>query len=239
MIKHHYVRLPMAHAYNIRDLGGYPCPGGHCTRWGTLLRADNLSRLDAAEIAFLKDYGLTCDIDLRSPQECGLQPDALRNAEGVDYRNIPLIPLAVTNDVGAFEGLKDMGSMYISVMESAHEQIREVMRAVINAPGGVLFHCSAGKDRTGVIAMLLLGLAGVARGDIIGNYETSYTYIRQNPDFKKYDNAQTHNTFLSKHQYIEAVLDHIDDTWGGIPRFLLGTGLAEAELEALRNKIVE
>ncbi len=171
-----YIRLPLKNAYNVRDLGGYPCDGG-VTGWRAFIRADGLERLDETDILFLREYGVKTVIDLRSDDELKTAPDPEGLRAFTDYFNIPLIPGAaaditkhVPNTPSGF-----LSEFYLLIFKNGHGALHTVMEAIAGArEGGILFHCAAGKDRTGIIAALLLGLAGVAQADILSNYEITY-----------------------------------------------------------------
>ena len=241
-----YIRLPLKNAYNVRDLGGYACIDGKSTKWRSFLRADNLANLDAGEIQFLIDYGVTYVIDLRSKDELRLQPSPFSRLSAVDYINIPLMTDVTSNATRKlYNDIYDfLRHFYIGLIKNASLIIKVIFERMEkhilkNNEACILFHGSAGKDRTGIIAMLLLGLAGVEIPDIISNYESSETYIKQNPAFSKSISQFPDGVLTSKNEYIESVINYIVTKHKGIPQYLQRIGLSDETLEIIRSKIYD
>ena len=233
-----YVRLPVKNTYNIRELGGYPCIPHGSTKWHAFLRADDLNRLDSEGIDFLKDYGVTTVIDLRSREELDKSPDPFAEVSGTDYFNIPLVSGSLA-DITKADDIDSgfMNIFYLTIMQNEKEALRSVMQTVADAePGCILFHCTAGKDRTGIIAALILGLAGVSDADIVSNYEATYNYIRRNPEMQRHKKTIPEEFIYSKAEYIETVLSYIYESYGSIYSYLLSSGLSEETLEKVTER---
>ena len=145
-----YRRIRLGKMLNLRDLGGYPASGGKTTRWGRMLRGDNPAGLSQADRDWLLERGITTVIDLRSPAEMEKLPDELAGQPGFAYRHLPL-----SGGVKLPHEEELVGWGYFQILERK-EEVRAVLAAIADAPGGVLFHCMAGKDRTGCVAALLL-----------------------------------------------------------------------------------
>lgn len=178
--------LPLGHVHNVRDLGGlaFTDEDGGCgtTAAGVFLRAPSLRRLREADFAFLRSYGdggLARVVDLRSGFEVSHWPDPYAGGrDGVVYTHVPMLDQLNSN--GFRDALPDrMLTVYKSLLDNDGASIAQVMTALDSdgASGCALFHCRAGKDRTGVIAMLLLGLAGVSDGDIVADYAATQRYL--------------------------------------------------------------
>lgn len=159
--------LPIKGTYNVRDLGGYGTPAGE-TRWRRILRADGLHRLDAEGVGALVAEGVTTVIDLRHPGELAQQPNPFAAEGSVAYHNVSLFEnLSPTPQPGEDVLL----TLYIRALDTRQAAIAEILGIIADAPTGtVLFHCTAGKDRTGIISALLLGLAGVGSDTIVADY---------------------------------------------------------------------
>jgi len=235
-----YIRLPMRNAYNIRDLGGYATADGGVTKFRTFLRADDLAKLDNAEQQFLLDYGVRTVIDLRSKEECEQQPNPFAVRTDVRYHNIALLDNVITEDVEVLIATAQdfIKSLYVGLVDNATDAIGAVFNAIADTDGAVLFHCAAGKDRTGVIAAILLGLVGVSETDIIANYEVTYTHIRQNPTFA---GAEYHSDLmLSAREYIESVIARVKTAHGGFVQYLQAdVGLTDGRVSAIREKFCD
>jgi len=227
-------RIPLGKMMNLRDLGGYPLPGGGHTAWGRVLRGDNPSGLTEAELQWLRDRAITTVVDLRSAQELERRPDQLRDCPGFTYWHVPLVGGERLPNLEA-----DVGKSYFEMLER-REHPAQALRVIAQAPGGVLFHCMAGKDRTGCIAALLLSLAGVKREDILADYQMTEIYIgemvRKIREIKP-DSAP----FLgqSRVEYLEDCLNRLTEAHGSVAGYLEWLGLTGEELASLRGKLVQ
>jgi protein-tyrosine phosphatase len=161
-------RIPLPGTVNMRDIGGYPAGRGGTVRWRTLLRSDALSRLDDSGRAALAGFGLRTVVDLRTPEEAEYAPSAL-DGTGVRVFHVPLLRAE------DFDGLPpELAEVYRRMVDNRGEAIAQAigMLATDDALPG-LVHCSAGKDRTGLIAALVLDLLGVPDEIIAADYATS------------------------------------------------------------------
>ena len=233
---------PLPDTHNIRDLGGYVRSVGGETQWGRLLRAEALHALTDDSVAALSEEGLSLVIDLRGPHETTVTPHPFRDHAGVAYTNVVLFdalaPIAMAKPPF------DMAQRYCDALDQCGPQIANVLRAIVEAsPGVVLFHCTAGKDRTGVIAALLLSLAGVSQDDIAADYAlTAFAegLIRQlreralgagaEPDHVERMLASDAETMLT-------MLTHLANKHGGILAYLAAIGLSETEIARLNDRL--
>ncbi len=231
-----YNRLPMKDAYNVRDLGGYATEEGSVTKHHIFLRSDSLDRIDEEDQSFLMSYGLGAVIDLRSPSEADEYVNPFRDHEKVDYINLPFI----TKNVLDLRKVREEGfkaeEFYINLVEYK-EMVLKIFRYILaHMDGCILFHCQAGKDRTGILAMLILGLCGVCREDIISNYEVTYTYLCDNVELRITEGLE--ELQYSKRQWIDQAYCHIINTYGSFENYFMEIGLAKEEIIILRNKII-
>ena len=178
-------QLPLVRVRNVRDLGGY----AYCaedgsqgeTAFGVFLRGPSLRRLGSRDFEVLRGYGqgLKCVVDLRSDFEARHWPDPYANGRDVvTYVHIPMLDRLHAK--GVRDAIPDRMSMvYKSLLDNDAQSIHGVMEAIdrYGSGGCTLFHCRGGKDRTGVIAMLLLGLAGVTDADIVEDFAATQRYI--------------------------------------------------------------
>jgi len=167
--------VALAGCYNFRDLGGYPTEGGGHLRWRRLFRADGLTRLNEADCAALTELGLATVIDLRTSSEVDSRGRFPVETVEVEYHHLPL-----TESVPGTEEMPDWGEAhYVSARYTKilNEGRSSIARAVgLLASDGTLpavFHCSAGKDRTGVLAAVVLGGLGVSDEVIVDDYALS------------------------------------------------------------------
>lgn len=160
-------------AFNIRDLGGYRLQkGAGFTQARRVLRADSPHRLTDEDLEILLQTGLRRVIDLRARHELRSQPNPLEGIDGIDYLHLPLFDALAPADLqGGQDDPHPLIRFYDQTLTQRSAQIRAVLEAIATAPeGAVLFHCTAGKDRTGLIAALVLGHAGVEDADIVADY---------------------------------------------------------------------
>lgn len=235
------IRLPLKNAYNTRELGGYPTKNGQNTKYGQFLRSDDLYQLDAEDIALLLNYGVKAVIDLRGGSELEKYPNPFAQSEEVRYLNAPLI----SSDVAAPHMEALIGEMkedflsttYLTIIQDASAAMKMIFEFIAEQQGCVLFHCAAGKDRTGVLAMLLLGLVEVNRADIITNYMMTEVYIKENPAIQHILANIPAELMQSKPEYIIPTIDYITAEFGDVERYLLSIGLTEAVLAKVKNKL--
>src|SRR5262249_11600093 len=145
---------------NARDLGGYPTVDGSQTRWRSLLRSDDLAQLTPEGVQALADYGVRMVVDLRWAEEIELNPSPIvRHAPRITYVHASLLSDTPAKWRELCQGCeKELWKCV--VLEQARSELRHVLKVISSGPSGpLLFHCVAGKDRTGIIAALLLTLA--------------------------------------------------------------------------------
>jgi len=234
--------------FNIRDLGGYATNDGGTTLWRRLLRADSLHKLDAAGVETLVAEGLVTVIDLRHDSELDTAPNPFAARDGFRYVNINLLAdLLPRHDATYEQDVDVLLDLYVRTVDERGEHIREALEAIAAAPqGAILFHCAAGKDRTGIMAALLLSIAGVERELILDDYELTAAQIK--PVLGEYekraaergqDLVSLHAIMASRRETMAALLDHIDTQHGGVVDYLLATGLSTSTLERLRGRILQ
>ncbi|MFL6140969.1 MAG: tyrosine-protein phosphatase [Labedaea sp.] len=160
--------------YNARDLGGLRTPSGE-TAWRAVVRSENPERLTPAGWAALADYGVRTVIDLRNDDELGA--DAAARPAGITTVRVPLEDYDGAPDFWRHwrdTGLWATPLYYRAYLETFPHRAAAAVTAVAAAePGGVLVHCAAGRDRTGLITLLLLAMAGVSVADIAADHALS------------------------------------------------------------------
>jgi len=160
---------------NFRDLGGYRTADGRMVAWRTLFRADGLNKLSDADVAQLTDLGLTTVIDLRTRDEAEQRGSFPVDRVPVTYVGLPLTDvLPATEDLPDWREASYVASRYADMVSEGGPMLTSAIHAL--AAGGALpavLHCSAGKDRTGVLSALLLAFLGVADETIVADYALS------------------------------------------------------------------
>lgn len=159
--------LPDTH--NVRDLGGYKSRDGRQTQWRRILRADNLYHLAPASLHALSDAGLALVVDLRNDRELAAEPNPFAHHPGTTYLNVSLFEALAP--IGSLGGTFDMADRYRTALDRCGSTLSTILGRIADAPDGmVVFHCTAGKDRTGILAAMILSLVGVDEQEIIADY---------------------------------------------------------------------
>lgn len=168
-----FVNLEASH--NFRDLGGYPTRDGRETRWGQVFRADALFNLTAADLARITDLGITTIVDLRSADELETRGRFPSDRHGAEVHHYPVLDVPWSDDdVPDFEDPVDfLLWAYPEMFDKGGHQLAAAVNTVANSPGPAVFHCAAGKDRTGLVALLILGSLGVDDEVIIADFAHS------------------------------------------------------------------
>ncbi len=241
-------RLEIEGAYNVRDLGGY-CTGNGCrTRWQRFLRADSLHQLSPSAQTALLDYGVRTVIDLRRTNETQAAPNVFAGSSVVEYHHLNMIgdedlgieplpeeterPLLVAND-------------YFWFLDKCQVQVDRIMGTLADAGNqAALFHCAGGKDRTGLISALLLGLAGVPRETIAADYSLTARYMvvpyltfpDADPEIRIWEDYQR---VYCPPETMLLVLDHLERNYGGVEGYVRTVGLSKDQIAQLRDTLVE
>lgn len=224
---------------NARDLGGYPTVDGTVTRQRSLIRADDLAQLSSEGLEALRAYGVETVLDLRWPEEIAAAPSPVpRRLPGMCYVSVSLLsdsPAAW----GSLGGHCAKEQWKCTVLEHLQPQLREALTVIAAAgPGPLLFHCVAGKDRTGVIAALLLTLADVTPSAIAGDYAASTgnlkdAYLRR---YAKADAVAITEAVRCPQEAVYNMLEYLDRA-GGIRAYLNDIGLGTAQIGRLRARL--
>ncbi len=234
-----HIRLHGAH--NVRDLGGYAAGNGATTRWRSFLRADALHELSPADVAALLDLGLRTVIDLRSDIELARQPSTLADRKGIAYHHVPLFDgLAPVDAMLAGDAGFDLSARYVAAIDTCRPAVARVAAVIAEAEDGVvLFNCTAGKDRTGIVAAMLLSLAGVDRRDIAADYALTASLagplmerLMLGAVARGLDETTSRRLLSSEPGAMLAFLDHVESRHGGFQAYLGEASIAD---EALRR----
>lgn len=241
MGKINYTRhILLENSPNARDLGGFTCNGG-TTAWGKFVRTASLSSLTGPESEILKNYGVTDIIDLRSTAEQDAQPyPAVLNSSFSCHK----VPMLDQMNSSGFQGNMptSMGDLYCTLLGENGKEFATIFSIFANATGAVVFHCTAGKDRTGVTAMLLLSLLGVADADIIADYSVTEIYMQtifanQLAEIRKqYHRDIPEYFFQSKPDSMHTALNYIQTNFGTTEKYLLQAGVSQADLNTIKTR---
>ena len=257
--------LDIEGAYNVRDLGGYKTADGHSTRWRTLVRADDVSRLPEASRSALLIYGVRTVIDLRNPRELEISPNRFAHSGDVSYVHVHLqgtytLAAQSTSDQSLPMPTR-LSSIYITWLEKRQEEFARVL-STLASPGSLpaLYHCLGGKDRTGIVSALLLRLARVPNETVVEDYTLTAEYrvngflkVAESPELPRgvlgqYDppainpdcwSVETYRARFCPPEVMSEMLAYIDQRYGDVEGYIRAIGLTDEQVEFLRIAIVE
>jgi protein-tyrosine phosphatase len=227
---------------NVRDLGGLATADGATTRRGAIVRSDNARRLSDAGWRALSEHGVRTVVDLRWAEEIAEDPPAELPIEPVHVSLFGNLDEGYFADLDArvapLEDAERVREVYLEFLEQFRDRFAAAIAAVADAPdGGVLIHCAAGKDRTGLISALLLALAGVRDETIAEDYaeseanlaELTAKWIGEAAD----DAERARRTQLSRtpREAMLGVLEALDERYGGVREYLLAAGASPGVLD--------
>jgi protein-tyrosine phosphatase len=238
-VAEHKRALDFPNLLNVRDLGGYPTTDGAETRARSLLRADDLAQLTADGIRALADYGVGTIVDLRWPEEAARSPSPVPAALP-QVRCVRISLLTHTEDEWRLRSRDPAKELWkCAVLEHVRAELRHVLGFMAAAPPEpLLFHCVAGKDRTGLVAALLLALADVVPDAIARDYAMSSECLREGY-LRRYadtEPARILEALRCPEEGAHNMLRFLEAA-GGVRAYLTQTGLSAAEIERLRARL--
>ncbi len=216
---------------NARDLGGLAGAHGPIPT-GRFLRTATLSHATEDDKRALLRHGVTLDIDLRTEFEVEQSRDALARDPRFHYEHISLF------GVGILQWWRQarLGELYVYALGHDQQNFRDVFRALAaDVDGAVLFHCVSGKDRTGLVAAILLSFAGVDRAAIVHDYAITSHYLRRTTGTQR--GSPPWEATSSPPSAIETFLDALEREYGGARAYLLAIGLTKGELDVLSRRL--
>jgi len=266
-MEEHNKYIALAGAKNFRDFGGYRTMDGRKVRAGYLFRSDGLSALTDEDLAIIQKLNIKHVFDLRLNKERTLAPSRWYPGSDTQMHHFSLISdqasrkassvlLAIKPENNADSAKQLMVKTYRNLVSAPHAlaQLGSLMQQLANNESApVLFHCTGGKDRTGVTCALLLALLGVGRDDIFTDYLDSQRYYSNQAQgagklstqfFDLDESAQiARGTLLSIQtvdaDYLQAAFDEIENNYVSIAEFFTeALGVTPEHVDQLRNSLV-
>jgi len=239
-------------AANFRDLGGYTTKNGKHVKWGEVYRSADISKLTDADLAELKKLNVDYDVDLRGHQESAQAPDKLN--PGMDYILSPagsdnINWMKEMSQIKGNQGDSLMVSYYSNTQYLA-ERYKPLFDKLLNLPDGqsLVFHCSAGKDRTGIGSALFLYSLGVPYDTIMSDYLASNYYRKdvnaklsaQMIQYMHMDPEVAKSMAGVKKEYLDATFNAIIKQYGSVDDYLkTQLGLDDEKIALLKKKFLE
>ena len=223
-------RLVLERVDNVRDLGGYPIGEKGITKWQCFLRSADLADISDGDKDLLYDYGVRTVINLKA---VGETDNPIETDKRFLYRHVPLFD---NFEILADDAKDYGGNISMAVLHVFTPRIKDIFHIIAERidSGGVLFHCLAGKDRTGLIAVLLLLLAGVSKLDILADYMTSLFYVR--PVVQRLHKSK--DDIHINPDEIEETIAEIESRFHGIERYFRDIGVSLDDIEKIKARFI-
>jgi protein-tyrosine phosphatase len=241
-------KIPLEGCFNFRDLGGYPSRDGRTVRWRRMFRADGLQALTEADVATLQnDLHLQEIIDLRSTAELTTDGRGRLAETEVGFHHVPFFD-GSPKEQQTMPADMTLGQMYLGLIDRAKKPIARSIQVLAETPvdRSAVYHCAAGKDRTGVLSALLLALLDVDENLIIADYalsqESMDDVIERLNSLRGYDDVWHElppETLHAKPETMRDLLANIHERWGGVVGYAREAGVSDATIELLRERSLE
>jgi len=248
--------IPLEGALNLRDISGYDGHDGATVNPGIVFRSDNLNTLTDADLAVFNGLGIRSVFDFRGDREVELQPSRFWSAVDNPVR-LPIAEDTVQEKtfiekVESGELVEvtdtDVGESYIMILEEKGHRFAPVLEAIASpSQRPLLFHCTAGKDRTGLAAALIHGICGVSRDDIVHDFELSNTYrlpsrlaaLKERFDPMGIDIDPLIPALGAPPRAMHMALDHLEANHGGVVGFVADRlGVSDETIEGIRATLL-
>ncbi|MCR5706936.1 MAG: tyrosine-protein phosphatase [Ruminococcus sp.] len=219
-------------SFNTRELGGFKTSDGKVTRKGMIWRSDVPAVPSTEDVEKLLSNRITTIIDMRTEAETERVPDVFADITGFDYHHFP-----ITEGSGVPESLEAVPLSYMDIVTA--ENIPSVWRTMAEAENGVLFHCTAGKDRTGVVSAVILLMCSVDRETIVRDYVISreYNHIRLSAFLASHPEVDR-NIVLANEKIMERFIDLFTERYENVENYFCSIGLSAEYAEMIRNKLL-
>lgn len=234
--------LSVEGAYNLRDIGGYAAATGYATRWRVLLRSGSLHALAPKGHVALAELGLRSLIDLRTSHEIAAEPNPFAHDPQVRYLHLPLID-ALSSERGEQQA-PSLQDVYRYILDQRRTALGQVFVHLAEPDAlPALVHCTAGKDRTGLVVALLLSIAGVPKHMIAADFALSEPALAVAPAFSHHReqlvNSGRGHLLSAPPELITESLNYLEEQHGSIAAYLHTCGLSEPILHTLRAALLD
>jgi protein-tyrosine phosphatase len=238
-------RVVLEGLHNFRDLGGYATTDGRRVRWGRIYRSDALHRMTAGDVARIRALGIASVIDLRAPDEVAHVGVGRIDELGACYRNLPTRPAIFADGRPVAPTAPERYLGYLSEGPTCFAGVVEALASPDGTPA--VFFCNAGKDRTGVVASMVLSLLGVPDDVVAADYARTQDALdaiqaasrRDYPaDVTAWRNLSPDMRYAradTMHAFLALVREHL----GGWAAYLDALGVDRAALPAMRDSLLE
>ena len=247
--------IPLKGASNFRDLGGYVGQAGRHVKWRTLFRSDHLANLESEDLAQLRNLGLKRAFDFRGVQESQAQayewPEIKRHSLSIEPTVVQRLQAQhlTGKPLTAADALDAMQTTYRDFVKSDSHRFAQLFEHMLDHPEPLLFHCTAGKDRTGFVCAMVLAALDVPHDAIVDDYLESSrrkppeTLARTLLEYHRIPiDARTLGAMTQiaavRADYLDTALKTTVEQFGSVAAYLQHCGLDTSRHEALRRSLL-
>ena len=237
--------IPLDRAFNFRDLGGYASSLGGHVRWRRIFRSDNLAALTDGDHRVLADLSIATVIDLRTPAEID-RVGRIRPSAAYEYPHLPMADVLPDTTDTRWSSAEYVATRYDEMLAGADVCLRTTLSIAADPRSyPLVFHCAAGKDRTGIVSLVILGLLGVSREDIIADYIRTQaamermvaSLIKVSPERAQRIEPHLPAILGTQAGNMSGLMRIIDDRYGSIEEYSRHIGAAES-VSRLRENLL-
>jgi len=256
--------LPLDGTPNFRDLGGYETTDGHFVRWGTIYRSGVLSNLTAKDFTYLNQLDIHAVCDFRTAQENATAPEVWVPGVNVEHVSLPIGPGSRKDASQSMESILAtnpspaeleawLTKVYGGFAFTNAEEYAKVFAQLKQDHLPLLYHCTAGKDRTGVFSALLLLTLGVPEKTVVADYEMTNRYLRDgmssedskkmlagNPALAHLTPEQRQVLIAANPEYLKSTLRQIEVKYGSFDNYRrTALGVSDGDVARLRARLLD
>ena len=239
-------KIDVEGCHNFRDLGGYPTVDGRAVRWRVLFRSDGLHELTPGGVGTVRDgLGIGHIVDLRTSTELSFDGRGpLADAE-IAHHHLPIFDGDASADRERVAHL-DLGELYLGMIEFASDRLAKILTTLATVDRPAVFHCSAGKDRTGVVSALILGSLGVREEIIVADYAATrdgldgiVDRLQRSRGYEEMWKELPPETLHADPETMIGLLAGIRRTYGSVRDCVRQIGVADDTFAALEAKLLQ
>jgi protein-tyrosine phosphatase len=241
--------IPLFAVHNFRDLGGYPTVDGRATRWRTLFRADGLYRSTTQDATRVLDLGVRTVIDLRTEREVTTRGKFPLAGQGVAYHHLPIIDATwgETATLETDDAVEFLVWAYREMLNGAGDKFADAIRLLAHQQTlPAVFHCAAGKDRTGMLAALILGILGVRNETIAADYGLTESAMRRLVEWASVHQPELAELYASMPARFASadprammiILQQLTERHGSVRNYVREIGVDDETIRALERSLL-
>jgi protein-tyrosine phosphatase len=239
-------RIELEGCYNFRDLGGYPTADGRSVRWRQLFRSDALHHLTRRDVERLtREFGIGHVVDLRSSKELHSEGRGLLSSATPRFHHLPLFDGDLPEGA-ARSAVLSLADRYFLMVEWAKQAIARVVTTLAESNAPAVYYCAAGKDRTGVVSAVLLGVLGVRDEVIVADYAASQEKLDAvigrllaTRSYQEMLAMLPEDTQHAEPETMISLLERVRERYGSVSDYALAAGVPRSGVERLRDRLLE